>query len=240
MRPERMFKTVLLGVEEEEVLIYMDRLLAVIERQREKQDGGARKDHEFLLHQMRKDLDREFQGYRRRRTCRYILIGLCPILCLVLILFFCCFQTGMARVTGDSMSPSLKTGDLVFYHRNQRAYERGEMVVCDVEGIRIVKRVAGVPGDIIRQNENGTVRITSSLEERRGGGMEIPSAGGGPAQQIFLKQDEYFLLGDNRDLSVDSRDERIGPVLKERIEGSVFLIIRNVPENSPPVKQETE
>ena len=126
------------------------------------------------------------------------------------------------------MSPALKAGDFVIYEKGQKAYERGELVVCDLEGIRIIKRVAAVPGDIIRQDESGTVKITSSREEWRDGiSTELPENGAGRLpSRIFLNQDEYFLLGDNRELSVDSRESRIGPVGKERIEGKVLLIIR--------------
>lgn len=222
MGSDRMFKTALYGVAEEEVLEYMDRLLAVIEHQQSKcreTERGSEGNQEFLIRQMRKDLSEEFKRHRKSHRRRCAVMVVCPLLCIALLSAFCWFRMGIAGVTGDSMSPALKPGDLVVYSRETGAYCRGNLVVCDVEGIRIIKRVAGVPGDIVKQDESGKVRIINGLEEWKAEVQSVP-------QEIFLKKDEYFLLGDNRDMSVDSRDERIGPVPKARIEGKVLLVIR--------------
>ena len=228
MGSDRMFKTVLWGVEEEEVLEYMDRLLAVIEHQQMR--GEATKpdregNQEFLIRQLRKDVSAEFQRHRKKRTCRYLLLAVCPLLCTVLLAAICWFQIGVAGVTGDSMSPALKPGDLVIYSREQREYNRGDLVVCDVEGVRIIKRVAGIPGDIVKQDEGGKVRIINDVSAGKTDGQSGP-------QEILLNRDEYFLLGDNRNLSVDSRDERIGPVQGKRIEGRAWLVIRRIADSS--------
>ena len=220
MRSDRMFKTVLYGVEEEEVLEYMDRLLAVIEHQQareQKREGNQ----EFLIHQMRKDLSAEFQQHKKKRRQRYLMMAVCPFLCMTLLAVICWFRIGVAGVTGDSMSPALKPGDLVVYSREAGSWDRGELVVCDVDGIRIIKRVAAVPGDIVKQDENGKVRIINGVNEWR---AERQSA----TREIFLNQGEYFLLGDNRDMSVDSRDERIGPVRGDQIEGRALLVVRKL------------
>ena len=230
MRSDRMFKTALWGVEEGEVLEYMDRLLAVIEHQKERYE----KNHEFLIRQMREDLARESRLHKRKRRRRYLVAGLCPLVCLIFLGLFWCLWMGSAKVTGNSMNPFLREGDFVIYGRGRKEYRRGELVVSDVDGIRIIKRVAGLPGDIIRQDEDGKVRVISSLEGRKDGTEALAvAAQGDGARQIFLNKDEYFLLGDNRDLSIDSRDERIGPVLADRIEGSVLMVIRRIPAGNP-------
>ena len=221
MGSDRMFQTALWGVDEDEVLEYMDRLLAVIEHQQTSREGNR----EFLIRQLRKDLSAEFQRHRKKRKRRYVLMAVCPLLCIVLVNAFCWFRIGVAGVTGDSMSPALKPGDLVIYSRESGEYSRGDMVVCDVEGIRIIKRVAGIPGDIVKQDENGKVRILNGLNEWKADRQSMP-------QEIFLNRDEYFLLGDNRDMSVDSRDERIGPVPGERIEGRAWIVVRRIDGNS--------
>ena len=220
MRSDRMFKKVLYGVEEEEVLEYMDRLLAVIEHQQareQKREGNQ----EFLIRQMRKDLSEEFQHHKKKRRRRYLMMAVCPILCMVLLTSFCWIRIGLAGVTGDSMNPALKPGDLVVYSREDGNWDRGDLVVCDVEGIRIIKRVAGSPGDIVRQDENGRVRIINGVSEWKAEGQSA-------TREIFLNQGEYFLLGDNRDMSVDSRDERIGPVQGKQIEGRALFVVRKL------------
>lgn len=221
MGSDRMFQTALWGVDEDGVLEYMDRLLAVIEHQQTSRDGNR----EFLIRQLRKDLSSEIQRHRKNRKCRYVLMAVCPLLCIALVTAFCWFRIGVAGVTGDSMSPALKPGDLVIYSRESGEYGRGDLVVCDVEGIRIIKRVAGIPGDIVKQDENGKVRILNGLKEWKADRQSMP-------RELFLNRDEYFLLGDNRDMSVDSRDERIGPVQKDRIEGRAWLVVRRIAGNS--------
>jgi len=113
MGSDRMFQTALWGVDEDEVLEYMDRLLAVIEHQQTSREGNR----EFLIRQPRKDLSAEFQRHRTKRKRRYVLMAVCPLLCIVLVTAFCWFRIGVAGVTGDSMSPALKPGDLVIYSR---------------------------------------------------------------------------------------------------------------------------
>lgn len=215
-----MFKTALWGVEEEEVLDYMDRLLGVIEHQRNRYGEAESGEHRFLIRQLRKDLTSEFHAHKKRRKRRYLFLGICPLLCLAAFLLSCRLWIGAAQVTGESMSPSLRTGDVVIYRRGKGEYRHGEMVVCDVEGVQIIKRVAGVPGDIVRQDDRGNVRIVDGI----GGAQSLIAEKAG--SQMFLNKDEYYLLGDNREQSVDSRDERIGPVEKRRIKGRVWMVIR--------------
>ena len=225
MSSDKMFKKALFGLKEEEVLDYMDRLLAVIERQKERYAAGGRNGkHEFLVSQMRNDLAKEARRLRRRRRLERTVLVLCPILFLTALFCMVHFWAGAAEVTGDSMSPSLRAGDLVVYSRKKEAYRRGDMVVCDVEGTRIVKRVAGVPGDCVRLDGSGRVMIEQGVGNER-----IPVAGNeGLPTEIFLREKEYFLLGDNRDRSVDSRDVRIGPVEWGKIEGRVLFVMRAV------------
>ena len=228
MGSDRMFKTALWGVEEEAVLEYMDRLLAVIEHQQargEEREPGREGNQEFLIRQLRKDVSVEFQRHKKNRRRRYLMMAACPLVCIILLTAFFWFYMGVAGVTGDSMNPSLKPGDFVVYSRERGGYSRGDMVVCDVDGIRIIKRVAGIPGDIVRQDEGGKVRIINGVNEWKADGQSV-------TQEIFLNKDEYFLLGDNRDMSVDSRDERIGPVERKRIKGRARIVIRMTGRNS--------
>lgn len=218
MPSDRMFKKALFGLAEDEVLDYMDRLLAVIERQK----SGSERGREFLICQMREDLALEAGRLRRERMIRRLLFAVCPILLALAVFGVTCRWYGIAEVTGDSMSPALRTGDLVIYSRRKEPYNRGDLVVCDVENTRIVKRAAGIPGDCVKLDGDGRVRIES------GGGQGHGKNPGGPPLQISLGSDEYFLLGDNRDLSVDSRDVRIGPVKWEHIEGRVLFMIRAI------------
>ena len=204
------------------MLDYMDRLLTVIEKQKSRSRQGG-DNYEFLIGQMREDLEQEAQSLKRERARRRLLLLACPVLLLASLLVIGNLWFGMAEVTGDSMSPFLKAGDLVVYGRRKEVYDRGDLVVCDIDGTRIVKRAAAVPGDLVKMDGTGRVRIENARETLQVGTEEerLPS-------QVRLGEDEYFLLVDNRDMSVDSRDARIGPVERDRIAGPVVLVIRQI------------
>ena len=213
-----MFKNTFWGVDEKEVLDYMDRLLAVVEHQR---SGAGTADQEILVRQLRKELAKEGRLLKRRKRQRRILSVIGPLVCLELVILICSAWFGVAAVTGDSMSPVLRTGDIVIYTRQHEEYRRGDLVVCEVEHTSIVKRVAGEAGDVVDQDQNGNVKIESQGENGYPGKQ-------GQTETMILREEEYFVLGDNRELSVDSRDSRVGPVKKSQIKGRVFLVIRAI------------
>lgn len=234
MRPAHLFKRALFGLEGKEVLDYMDRLLTVIEKQKSRSRQGG-DNYEFLIGQMREDLEQEAQSLKRERARRRLLLLACPVLLLAALLVIGNLWFGMAEVTGDSMSPFLKAGDLVVYGRRKEVYDRGDLVVCDIDGTLIVKRAAAVPGDLVKMDGNGRVRIENAREtlqvgtiENARGTLQVDTEEERLPSQVRLGEDEYFLLGDNRDMSVDSRDARIGPVERDRIAGPVVLVIRQI------------
>ena len=242
MPSDRMFRKTFPGLDEREVLEYMDRLLAIIEGQKQEnpQRKGERREshHEFLVYRMRKSLEREGRRLCRERRRRKVLLGIVPLACLLAVLAGGRFWMGAAKVTGESMSPFLRSGDVVIYSRRVESYERGALVVCDIDGTLIVKRTAAIPGDFVQVEESGRVRIESDGEMREAEGASAEASAARQSssgmsleivpRQIRLKGSEYFLLGDNREMSVDSRTARIGPVDAGRIEGRVLFVIRRV------------
>jgi signal peptidase I len=125
------------------------------------------------------------------------------------------------EVAGDSMAPALQAGDWVLVHRS--SLPPGQHAAGLIAYLRgpderpLLKRVIGVPGESLRVGGGVQVNGRPLLE---------PYAHGvAPAEQHrgvrALEADEYFVLGDNRAASTDSRD--FGPVRRERIEGVVWL-----------------
>ena len=121
------------------------------------------------------------------------------------------------EVAGDSMRPSLFPGDFLVMRRGAPSsgqLEAGSIVALrDATGRLILKRVIGLPGESLRVG-------TSVLINRRP--LIEPYAMGESPQNQFrganqLPEGEYFLIGDNRAASTDSRD--FGAVLRDRIEG---------------------
>lgn len=134
-------------------------------------------------------------------------------------------------ISGTSMSPSFHDGDYVFVDQlttRFRAPERGEVVVFHgptVEGEDLVKRIVGLPGERIVIKDGKVVVFNAEhpdgmpLEESYLSSGEYTAG----AADVALKAGEYFVLGDNRPVSFDSRSW--GPLDGARIVGRVLVRI---------------
>ena len=125
-------------------------------------------------------------------------------------------------IEGDSMRPALEPDDWVVARRGppprgDRA--RGAIVTAREPGGRLlVKRIVGLPGEHLRL-EHGLVCIDgAALDEPYARG---PTLEGSAGDDFPLGRDQYFLLGDHRQASTDSRAH--GPLSRDRIEGVVSL-----------------
>ena len=130
--------------------------------------------------------------------------------------------------TGNSMQPVLNNGDVVLVDRiiyDASSPKRNDVIVFKPKGNEnagfYVKRVIGLPGETV-QIKNGQIYIDDKpLEADKGLGQV--SLAGLAENPVVLEEDEYFLLGDNRDSSEDSRFVKIGNVKRRQIRGKVWL-----------------
>ena len=132
-------------------------------------------------------------------------------------------------VRGDSMSPTLRDGDLIHVRRvsgKGASYRRGSIVVAEMPSpsgddslLTNVKRVVGLPGELVRVGSDGAVSIEgiSLSEPYLVGAPAVP----GPGLLWLCDDDAYFLMGDNRADSGDSR--RFGPIPASNIIGKMWL-----------------
>ncbi len=127
----------------------------------------------------------------------------------------------VVRVVGDSMEPSLNNDDLLLLVKTDR-YEPGGLCCFYYQNRLLIKRVIGLPGDMISIDEEGTVFVNGeALDEpyvidKSLGQCDIEFPYQVPESRIFV-------LGDHRDTSVDSRSSVIGSIEVERIVGQVIL-----------------
>lgn len=142
--------------------------------------------------------------------------------------WFCFYAFGVQiEVAGQSMTPLLNSGDVVLM--NRLAYDLGkpqrlDVVVFQREDEKMnVKRIVGLPGDVI-QIRNGFLYVDG---ERlvADNGLDQVTLAGLAENPIELGEDEYFLLGDNRDSSEDSRFANVGNVREDQILGKVWFRI---------------
>lgn len=138
----------------------------------------------------------------------------------VLALLIMTFVARAFTVDGSSMVPTLHDGERLMVDKltyRFREPQRGEIVVFRYPlnpREHYIKRVVGVPGDVV-EVRNGRVYLNGTpLEEPY---LEAPTLGYfGP---VRVPPGHYFVLGDNRNNSEDSRDPKVGFVPKELIEG---------------------
>lgn len=157
---------------------------------------------------------------------RRMIVWLVDIIVVISLAWFVVYGFGtQIRITGQSMTPELRSEDVVLM--NRLSYDLGspkrfDVVVFEREDKKPnVKRVIGLPGETV-QIKNGQIYIDDKpLEADKGLGQV--SLAGLAENQVVLEEDEYFLLGDNRDSSEDSRFVKIGNVKRRQIRGKVWL-----------------
>lgn len=140
------------------------------------------------------------------------------IFIIIFVLLLRTFVVTPVRVTGASMSPTLKDGEIMFLYKLAKL-EREDIIVIDTDSSDgyIIKRIIGLPGDIIAY-ENGNLYINGKKQSDKYASGETEDF-----QKIKLKSDEYFVMGDNREWSKDSRI--IGPIKKKDIKGETKITI---------------
>ena len=129
-------------------------------------------------------------------------------------------------VTGDSMEPTLMVGDRVFYVGFVKP-NYGDLVIFDAGDVYglVIKRVAGLPGDVIQITADGHVIRNGQPQEEA---YLLPDAYGNSATpEITVESGKLFVLGDNRAASIDSRDVRIGQISSDSVRGVVTNMLRN-------------
>lgn len=136
------------------------------------------------------------------------------------------------EVSGSSMETTLHDGDnLIVDKISYKLHdpERFDIIVfpyksaSSQDAIYYIKRIIGLPGERV-QIENGFIYINGELlDESYGKDNELILNPGRASQEIKLGEDEYFVLGDNRNNSSDSRE--IGNIKREDIEGKAWLRI---------------
>lgn len=159
--------------------------------------------------------------------CKYAVdIMIVIILAYVLVTFICCRTT----VVGNSMDETLSNDNTVLVNRISYAFSGPERFDCiafhqdSVDSSKIyIKRVIGLPGETV-QIRDGRVYINDKILEGDVSDTLILTPGMA-ANPYTLGKDEYFVLGDNRNNSEDSRFASVGMVKNSNIVGKVWMII---------------
>ena len=135
---------------------------------------------------------------------------------LIVVVLIRSFVVTPIMVSGPSMKPTLEGGEIMILNKIYEI-DRFDVVVVDIKTEEIIKRVIALPGETI-SCENGKIYVNGKKQEEKYS-MGIT----GDFEKIKLADDEYFVLGDNREDSLDS--EELGPMKESQIKGTTSLIL---------------
>lgn len=176
-------------------------------------------------------------NFRRKRrkmklsTAKSAAASAVEILIVLLVAFVLVYCAGM-RVTmvGNSMESTVSDGSQILVNRfiyNVKSPKSGDVIVFLPNGNEkshyYVKRVIGVPGDKV-QIKSGLLYVNGELYDTED--TDTIKNAGVAEEEITVGEDEYFVLGDNRNSSEDSRYANIGNIKKEYIKGKAWFVVR--------------
>ena len=172
-----------------------------------------------------KQVETERKRYRRQKAYNKALSGTIYVLTIVAAVagLIATAVLPVLQIEGTSMEPTLVNGDVVLLTKTT-SFDRGELCGFSWNNKLLIKRVIGVPGDWIEIDTDGTVYLNG--EKLNEPYAEQLSVGECDLEFPFqVPQEQYFVLGDMRESSIDSRNTLIGCVAKDQIIGKVFFRI---------------
>ena len=178
-----------------------------------------------MVEQLEEELKRTAYQKRFRRMVRSTVSTLIVVAAVAVLISNLLLP--ILRIYGSSMTPALTDGDIVAAVRSG-SYERGDVIAFYYNNKILVQRVVGLPGEWVDIDADGNVSINGEpldepyLEEKAPGECDIEL----PYQ---VSDGRYFVMGDHRSVSSDSRSSEVGCVPEEQIIGK--LIFRLWPLN---------
>ena len=171
----------------------------------------------------RKQVEKERKRYRRQKAYNKALRGTVYVLTIVaaIAVLIATLILPVLQIEGTSMKPTLSNGDIVLLTKTTR-FERGDLCGFAWNNKLLIKRVIGLPGDWIEIDTDGTIYLNGEkLDEPYVQQMAL-----GECDLEFpfqVPQEQYFVVGDMRESSIDSRNSLIGCIPRDQIVGKVFF-----------------
>ena len=171
--------------------------------------------------------DEEIEAERKRLDYRkkyrhtlsstiYVLVIVAAVSVLLATIFLPVLQ-----VSGTSMEPTPEDGDIIMLLSTGK-FETGDLVGFYYQNKLLLKRIIGVPGDVIDIDDDGNVYVNGELLDE----PYVTEKALGETDLTYpyqVPENRYFIMGDNRATSIDSRSSAIGCIEAEQIVGKVVL-----------------
>lgn len=177
------------------------------------------------ISQLEQELQREKYKYRYKSVLRSTVNTLVVVAAFAVLV--ATLWMPVLQIHGSSMTPTLVEGQIVVSVKGSK-FEQGDLVAFYIGNKLLVKRVIAGPADIIDIKEDGTVFLNGNeldepyVSEKAFGecDLELP---------YQVPESRYFLMGDHRETSVDSRSSVVGCVADEQIVGQIVFSVWPIP-----------
>lgn len=150
------------------------------------------------------------------RTTIFVLLVVTAAAVIITVLMF-----PVLEIKGDAMNATLRNGDFIVTGKAAE-YSRGDVIAFYYNNTLLVKRIIAVGGDEVDIDEDGNVTVNGqAISEPYVTGKTL-----GECNVTFpysVPSDEFFVLGDNRAMSVDSRNTALGTVTQDLIVGKLLF-----------------
>jgi len=170
------------------------------------------------IEQLEKELERE----RFRVSRRTLAIGLmCALAVIALLITTAVHLLPVYRIHGSSMSPTVEAGDVIVCAAGS-SYDVGDIVALEYDGRILVKRLVAREGDQVMIDEKGILHVNGNPVDEPY--VSNRTSGRDTATAIYtVPSGEWYILGDNRAISGDSRLAEMGSIEDHCIIGRVIF-----------------
>lgn len=170
-------------------------------------------------------MEQEWERVKAKRKTRNLMFGIMVMILAISVASIIISNRWLSalQVYGNSMSPTLQNGQILIAWK-QESYQSGDIVVISHQNKVLLKRVIASEGQQVAIEEDGTVVVSGKrleepyIQEKHKGVSDWDS-------DYLVGKGAYFVLGDNRAASIDSRLEEIGEIRNEQIIGKVVFRI---------------
>jgi len=170
---------------------------------------------------LKKELKRELYKRRFRRLLRSTVNALIVVAAIAALI--ATLVLPVLQIAGTSMEPSLNDGDIVLLFKTDQL-ETGDLCAFYYSNKILIKRIIAIPGDYLWVNSDGSVYLNGSelhepyVSEKSMGECDVEF----PHQ---VSENHYFMMGDHRETSIDSRSSVIGDIAEDQIIGKILCKI---------------